>query len=100
MSTRKGACLENTILTLDFIVFSRRAHLVAEAIKNKQTSFDLIQEGNYLPLSDYMVLAIKMVEAILSNSTFTENSKNFKYFVEYRVCRGTCPFICHVRTKT
>jgi hypothetical protein len=27
-----------------------------------------------MPLSDYMVLAIKMIEAILSNSTFPENS--------------------------
>lgn len=27
-----------------------------------------------MPLSDYMVLAIKMIEAILSNSTFQENS--------------------------
>lgn len=54
--------------------FSRRSHLVAEANNEKQTNFDFVQDGNYMPLSDYMILAIKMIEAILSNSTLPENS--------------------------
>jgi hypothetical protein len=71
---KKGKYLNIIINMSQNYFYSRRTHLVAEAANNKQTSFELIQEGNYLPLSDYMVLAIKLIEAILSNSTFTENS--------------------------
>ncbi|KAI6187396.1 BMA-EEL-1, isoform k [Aphelenchoides besseyi] len=53
---------------------SRRTHLVAEASIEKPTAFSFVQEGNYLPINDFMVLLVRMVESMLGNSTVTENS--------------------------
>ena len=52
----------------------RREHLVAEAINEQPAPFSFLHESGFLPINDYMILFVRMAEAMLSNSTVMESA--------------------------